>query len=279
MSSIFQGRCPFCGHKFRVRLAHDLTPNMKVKVACPNCKEKSIPTDIDGNGLKVLVIPEQATPQGNTVHASDDNDTCSNDTARATEEKIDDTLKARSEFHSRVRTSLFHNITRFLSENPILAFNALFVGLWIAFIVAVLNSTRESYYRGIEASFQIIEGEPIAGVIAMVISVLLFMIPGGFLGWIKDKKIQEDKLKHLFGTTTNLVSFSLILFIGFSLVGDYSNIQRKQTNALGRQKADVLLALHEKNCKLAKEHYQTYKDTRGSDHPSLAPAIQSCLID
>lgn len=250
---------------------------MKVKVTCPNCQEKSIPTDIDGNGITVLAIPEQDTSHDNTLHASENDNTCANEAYRATEEQIDDVLKAREKFHSRVRPSLFRPLMKFFSENPVFEFNTILLGVWASLILGASNNSNGVVQEIIDLFSGFTIG--ITGIITSGLLLIILMIPGGILGWIKEEKIQKESLKYLFGSTKNLISFALVLFIGFSVAGDYSNIQRKDAFSLGQQKTKVLLALHENDCKLAKEHYQAYKESRGSDHPALSASIQNCLID
>lgn len=274
MSEIFQGRCPFCGHQFKTRLARKLTGDVKVKVACPKCQEKSVPTDIDGNGTKVLAKPEYDTPQSNTGDSSKEEDRSSNDSAKAIQKETDDVVKIRKDALSQFQLSPFYRITRFISETPFLEFNSLFIGLWIFIIISTSNIHNGTYELVIRFFSGFTDG--ISSFIATIVVLFLFMIPGGFLVRIKEDKIQGDGWKNYFGTTTNLVSLALVLFLSFSFLGDYSNIQRKDDFAVGQHKARVLLALHDNDCKLADEHYQTYKEARGSENETLAIAIRSC---
>ena len=74
-----------------------------------------------------------------------------------------------------------------------------------------------------------------------------------------------------------MASLALVVFIGFSFVGDYSDFQRKDDFLIGQDKAKVLFALQDNDCDLANEHYQTYRDAKGSEHDALFAAIQSCV--
>ena len=277
MSEIFQARCPFCGHPFKTRLAQKLTADTSAKVTCPKCQEKSIPTDIDGNGTKVLTIPEQDAPQADTASSSTVDESYPDNDDSPTEEQVRYSQQKHSEFLDSLKPSPFWRFAEFISETPVLLFNSAFIGLWVAFIVGASNNSSGYYDEIINFFSRFADG--ISGFIASVVVLILFMIPGIILFTIKEDKIHNDELKDLFGTTTNLVSLALILFIGLSFIGDYSIVQRKDNLIASQYKAKVLLALHDNNCNLADDHYQAYRDAKGSDHDTLATTIQACLFN
>ncbi|NOQ77319.1 MAG: hypothetical protein GQ475_05950 [Methylococcaceae bacterium] len=277
MSEIFQARCPFCGHSFKTRLAQKLTANTNAKVTCPKCQEKSVPADIDGNGTKVLTIPEQDTPQADTASSRIVEDSYSDNTDSPPEEQVRDSQQKHSEFLDSLSPSSLWRLVEFISETPVLLFNTAFIGLWVAFVIGASNNPNGYYDEVINFFSRFADG--ISGFLGSLVVLVIFMIPGVILFTIKEEKIHNDELKDLFGTTTNLASLALILFIGLSFISDYSVVQRKGNLIASQHKAKVLLALHDNNCNLADDHYQKFKEARGSDHEKLATTIQACLFN
>ncbi len=296
MSEIFQGRCPFCGHLFKIKLTYELTDNVNVKSTCPKCKKKS--ATIDESGYKIQIIPVENIQSPNKQSSSNSN-LHTNDTSYAEaskkwgEEEV--SRKTNSTAIEQSDDSIFLSLVEFvltlisfpfemlfsliglpddfLDDSLALETNSSFIGLWVSFIVGASNSQNGFYDPLFDLFSHFTDG--ISEFISIIVTVFIFMLPGFFLLGYGDSI--EGNLKYTYKAALNSVSLGLVLFIIFSFIGDYSTVKERENLKISQHKAKVLFALQDKNCNLADKYYQSYKLLTDSEHISLSLHIQNCL--